>query len=654
MRAFKFAREIEFKTNGNVFRLKRLVEDVWQAENQRTGAYQQFSLPTLNQLYAEGKIELTEKPTYSFKTRTVDNELIDGYLDNLSADERDHVITKRYFLITYQKNYGSIKTSKAMTYAIDREWGKVTTSHSKPSASAALKWLSKFEKSGNDIRSLFPRFNQCGNRSKRISDDLESICLEIINQEYMNRQRHTLTHVLQKAIHAVVTENKTRPKSMHIQLPTISTLRSLIKTLPTEEIYASRFGNDAARLKYRTSIGSTHAEKPLSVVEADHTRLDVVGVDELTGLPIDRPWLTIIIDVRTRCILGFHLGYEPPSHATVAAALKHAIMPKVMHGSIRGNWPMLGIPEMMVVDNGLEFHGNALKALCGEIGINLSFCPRKRGWSKGSVERVIGTINRNISEMVPSGRTFHSIAARGDYDSVKQAAVSLEALRIGIAKYIVDVYHERFHRGIQCKPIHRWETYINNEDIRLPVNPNDLDAIVGQIETRSVFHYGIEINNATYNSEELMKYRSHFKSKAKAIVRWNAADLGHIYVMVPDGPTILVPVHPSKSYLKGMSYYAWKLIQNEMKSRQLNMNDPTEIAEMVHEITEMMTDNARKNKQTRQQHLRFKDGTKDIRQPKLNGSEIHIHESDLTVPQSSIYIPKLEVYQRNQPNNKAE
>lgn len=654
MRAFKFAREFEFKTNGNIYVLKRLIEGNWHAEDQRTGAYQQFSLTTLNQLYAQGKIEVIAKTDFSFKTRTVDNEVIEGYLDNLSADEREHVIAKRFFMITYQKNYGGIKTHKAMAYAIEREWVKITTSHQKPSASAALKWLQKFESSENDIRALLPRFHQCGNRKKRISEEVENICMEVIHEEYMNRERHTLTFVLHKAIYKINSENKMRPKSSHINLPTISTLRSLLKGLSQEEVYASRYGNDAARHKYRTSIGSTHAEKPLSVVEIDHTRLDVICVDELTGLPIDRPWLSALYSPQSKCILGFHVGYEPPSHSTVAAALKHAIMPKILHGSIRGSYPMHGIPELLVVDNGLEFHGNALKATCSEIGINLSFCPRKRGWSKGGVERVIGTINRNISQMIPSGRTFHNTTERGDYDSVKNASVSLEALRIAITKYIVDVYHQSFHRSIQCKPIDQWETYINNEDIRLPANPEDLDAIVGHIEKRSVFHYGIEINNTTYNSEELMKFRGHFRNKTKAVVRWNTSDLGHIYVLVPNGPTITVPVHPSKSFLKGMSYFAWKLIQNEMKNRKINMNDPSEIAEMVNEITQMMTDNAKKNKQIRQQHVRFKDGTKGIQQPKLNVTEIYDSETDFLDAQSPIYIPKLEVFQRNQVNYKAE
>ena len=201
MRAFKFAREFKFKTNENIYVLKRLIEGNWHAEEQRTGAYQQFSLTTLNQLYAQGKIEVMAKPDFSFKTRTVDNELIEGYLDNLSADEREYAIAKRFLLITYQKNYGGIKTHKAMAYAIEGEWAKITTSHQKPSASAALKWLQKFEASDNDIRALLPRFHQCGNRKKRISDEVENICLEVIHEEYMNRERHTLAFVLHKAIY---------------------------------------------------------------------------------------------------------------------------------------------------------------------------------------------------------------------------------------------------------------------------------------------------------------------------------------------------------------------------------------------------------------------------------------------------------------------
>jgi putative transposase len=645
MRDFKFARGLELKTNGNVFVLKRLIEEMWQAENQKTGAFKQFSISELNQMYMEGTLELTDKPAYTTKTKTADDELIDGYLNNLDEKSREYVVGKRYFLITYLNNYGGTKTTTMMEYALEREWNKACPNNKKPSAAAALKWLSKFEKSGHDIRSLFSRFDQCGNRKKRISEEVENFCLQAIHEDYMTRKRHTLSFVHQKAISMIDSENKMRPAKLHIPFPTMSTMRSMLKGISKEEVYASRYGNDAARHKYRTSIGSTYSDDPLAVVEIDHTRLDIVAVDELTGLPVDRPWLTIVISRHSKCVLGFHLGFEPPSHATVAAALKHAILPKVLHEDVNGIWPIYGIPELLVVDNGLEFHGQALKELCAEIGISISFCPRKKGWAKGTVERFIGTINRNMSETVPSGRTFHSIAERGDYDSVGRASVSLEALRIGIEKYIVDVYHETFHRGIHCKPIQKWETYINYEDIRLPVDIGEFDAISGNIETRTVFHYGIQINNATYNSQELMRYRDAFKGKAT--VRWNTNDLGHIHVMIPGGPRIEVPVHPSKEYLKGMSYYVWKVIQSDMRQSGLDMDSKVAVANRIQEIRDFMNVNAKKNKQTRQQHLRFRKGTENIPATKTVKSEA-VQEIELTANTKDVIIPKFNVSERNE------
>lgn len=644
MRNFKFARNLEFKVEGKEFVLKRMVGDVWQAENQKTGAYEQFSTSVLQHLFLAGKVELMDKPIFNVKVRTQEDQLIEGYLDNLEAKQREYVVGKRMFLIIYQNNYGGTKTAQMMKYALEREWESVCPGFDKPSASAALKWLDKFEKSGGDVRSLFPRFSQCGNRTRRIDDELEKICLQMINEDYMTRNRPTLKSVHDKVLTIIERENKLRPKSRHIKMPSISTMRSTLKSIPAEEVYASRYGAEAARHKYRTSIGSSYAEAPLAVYEIDHTRLDFVVVDDETGLEVDRPWLTLVIDRFSKCIAGFYIGFEPPSHETVAAALKHAILPKTLHESVSGSWPMYGIPMMIVVDNGLEFHGEALKQLCAEIGMSISFCPRKKGWAKGTVERAIGTINRRLSEMMPSGRTFHSIAERGDYKSGRNASVSLDAVRIAAEKYIVDVYHETPHRGIHCKPIQKWETFVDNENIRLPVDPGEFDAISGSIDTRKVFHYGIEINNVTYNSQELMKYRDSFKGKAT--VRWNKNDLGHIHVMVPNGPRLQVPVHKSANYLKGMSYYVWKIIQTNLRKAGTSIKDRLAVANMVQDIREFMSANAKKNKQTRQQHVRFRNATKHIVEKSV--VEVPIPEVELVITPIATAIPVFNVSDRNQ------
>src|SRR5277367_2777688 len=43
--------------------------------------------------------------------------------------------------------------------------------------------------------------------------------------------------------------------------------------------------------------------RALGIVQADHTPVDLIVVDEINRLPIGRPWVTIIFDVATRAVL---------------------------------------------------------------------------------------------------------------------------------------------------------------------------------------------------------------------------------------------------------------------------------------------------------------------------------------------------------------
>jgi putative transposase len=87
--------------------------------------------------------------------------------------------------------------------------------------------------------------------------------------------------------------------------------------------------------------------RALGIVQADHTPVDLIVVDEINRLPIGRPWVTIIFDVATRTVLGFHATLEAPSATSVAMALSMACLPKTKWlGSlaIDLDWPMHGIP----------------------------------------------------------------------------------------------------------------------------------------------------------------------------------------------------------------------------------------------------------------------------------------------------------------------
>lgn len=56
---------------------------------------------------------------------------------------------------------------------------------------------------------------------------------------------------------------------------------------------ALRRGDEAAIKATMATPGHYGAERPLAAVQIDHTRVDVVAVDEETREPIGRPWITL-------------------------------------------------------------------------------------------------------------------------------------------------------------------------------------------------------------------------------------------------------------------------------------------------------------------------------------------------------------------------
>ena len=85
---------------------------------------------------------------------------------------------------------------------------------------------------------------------------------------------------------------------------------------------------EAAERKCRPVPGTfPNTDCPLAVVQIDHTPADVVLVDAANRRPIGRPWLTIVMDVLSRAIVGYHLSFEASSEATNGFCIAQAILP---------------------------------------------------------------------------------------------------------------------------------------------------------------------------------------------------------------------------------------------------------------------------------------------------------------------------------------
>ena len=200
---------------------------------------------------------------------------------------------------------------------------------------------------------------------------------------------------------------------------------------------------------------------PLDLVQMDHTPVDLILVDPIDREPIGRPWLTVAIDVHSRCIAGLHLSLEAPSATSVGLCLTHVAPTRRLARAARGRgvWPVAGKPPRIGVDNGAEFHSAAFERGCAQHGITIDWRPPGRPHFGGIVERVIGTMMELVHAL--PGTTFSTVAQRGGYDSDKTACLTLEELERWLAVAITKYYHLRPHEGLDGElPLRRYEAGI--------------------------------------------------------------------------------------------------------------------------------------------------------------------------------------------------
>ena len=392
-------------------------------------------------------------------------------------------------------------------------------------------------------------------------------------------------------------------------------LRKYISKLPAYEVYAARYGEQAADMKFRNTGKGASAALPLQRAEMDHCRLDLFVVDMETGLPLGRPWLTVIIDACTRMILGFSLSFDAPSSLTVMRALRHAVLPKTELDDVTQPWPTWGIMRTLVVDNGVEFHGASLDYAAGQFGITIQTCPRRQPWFKGRIERFFRTLQTDLISLIP-GRTFSSIIERGDYDSSKHAAITLETLNRVINLWIADIYHQSTHSSIRQTPAQKWESLIDKVDRHLPDSAQWVDAAFGKPETRVAGHEGILKDSLYYNCAELGVMRQQLGERITVDIITNDEDVGYLYVVHPEtGDYIKVPAI-DEDYASGLT--RWQHTKCKEYARYLSEKGEDRVSlrdaklKIVEMIEEDMVVNRRKSRaaQSRARSMRKQNSSK--------------------------------------------
>jgi putative transposase len=380
--------------------------------------------------------------------------------------------------------------------------------------------------------SLLPRKPGPKPGSRRLDAAIEAQIEAAITTVYLTRERPTLSRVFRQ-----ITRDC---RAAGLSPPSMKALRARVSVRSLRERLRAREGSVAAGDRLRQVKVGPRTERPLQIVQIDHTKVDIMLVDDITRTCIGRPWLTLVLDVHTRTVAGLTLSLDPPGAAGVALAITQAVMPKAEWLADRGvdlPWPLRGLPELIHVDNGAEFHSRAFERGCQQHGVRIEYRPPATPRFGGHIERLMGTLMGRVQAL--PGTTFSNVAARVDYPSEARAILTFREFERVFALEVLGPYHNEVHTAIGRTPAAMWREGTADHMPRTPVDAGALLLDFLPFEVRAVRRDGIRLFNIFYQDGALAHLVG--AGDVRVRVKYDPRDLSAVFVELPAGDHVRVP-----------------------------------------------------------------------------------------------------------------
>ena len=384
------------------------------------------------------------------------------------------------------------------------------------------------------LRDLLPPKRRGRRGISFLDPRVEAIISRVLETHHLSRMRPTIVQTAREARRLCAAEG--------LKLPSKGTIRRRLARIPGIEIVAAREGRKKAGERFRPiSAATPTTSAPLQRVQIDHTKVDLIVVDEINRLPLQRPFITIAIDEFSRAVLGFHLSLEAPSATSVGLCLVHSVLPKDSWASrigLKFPWPMHGRPDEIYVDNGSDFHSEAVQRGCDAWGMRISFRPGGMPHFGGIIERMMKTAMASVKSL--PGATGASIEERGDKDPSSTAAMTLTELELYFATFFAGQYHRSPHSHHGLSPHTKWmEGIFGNGHERgrgVPTEVQDPQRLLIDflpLERRKLTQRGIRWGGIHYMDDILRPYLMSGRHDTY-IVRRDPRDVSAIWLLTPD------------------------------------------------------------------------------------------------------------------------
>jgi putative transposase len=187
-----------------------------------------------------------------------------------------------------------------------------------------------------------------------------------------------------------------------------------------------------------------HGVLPHEVAYCDHTILN----EFLKGMKLPdlgKPVLTLMVDGACTSTRAMYLSYRPACSESVLMCLRDYVR---RHGRL---------PRVLVLDNGKEFHSEALKLFCSIFNIHIRWRRRSRPRDSTMVERMLGATEQEVISSLDG----NSLALKDPrmvsttHHPDKHIRWTLPALYGSLQHYLFNVHLNRVHPRFGISPSER-------------------------------------------------------------------------------------------------------------------------------------------------------------------------------------------------------
>jgi putative transposase len=348
------------------------------------------------------------------------------------------------------------------------------------------RWVVQYKKEGlqnlgRKNRSDIGKYRKITNKTKGIIEAL-----------FLYKQNITIANITRK-INEYCVEQNTTPANYY-------TVRKVVQGIPNDIATLAKYGDKAYADKYEI-IMHRESKYPNQMWQVDHCLLSIKVTHK--DKAEDYPWLTIIIDDFSRCIMGFCLFIGVPSAIQTALALRKAIWYKE-----DSNWPVCGIPEILYTDHGTDFTSTHIDYVCADLKIQLIHSIVGKPKGRGKVERFFLSLEQKLIELLKIDNKTYKLS-------------ELEEL---IKDFIINDYHHTIHSTTDEAPIVLW----NMQQI-IPQIPDSVEKLnlllLTAKKSRIVQRDGIRFAGLRYFHPNLIAYVGECIT-----IRFDPNDLGEIWV----------------------------------------------------------------------------------------------------------------------------